>query len=258
MGQRMTRYAFVIALLVGGCAPKPFGLNGLQYPKQPIVVRYATPGSQIFVSPDWRVDNFLLSDTGEIRAEKENDEYTFSRKADYDGDGREEVYVAPTYILKLLHRKNAGVLWSQMVPLDLNEKERNLDVLVNDYVESLSGAGFYAVSVPSGKVEVHARQYATKIVDKKPRKVGRFEGLEATIELANLDQLKLDPASRSAKIRVVFLRTDYVTRLYQTTTVDVPLLLVLGLHAQPAYFDATAPDFDSFVGAFELKEKAPH
>jgi hypothetical protein len=104
---------------------------------------------------------------------------------------------------------------------------------------------------PSKSKEVHAQTFTTKIVDEHPTTVAGFEAYDATIELANVDELKLDPASRSSKLRVVFVRTPYTRKLFATKGA-VPQLLILGYSVAPRDFDASLPDFNRFVASISL------
>ncbi|MBI5478027.1 MAG: hypothetical protein HY906_04180 [Deltaproteobacteria bacterium] len=78
--------------------------------------------------------------------------------------------------------------------------------------------------------------------------MGGQDGLEATIELANADQLRLDPASRHSKIRIALARTERKQMHAGGAGYATARLLVLvGYANRPGDFDAGLKDFDAFL-----------
>lgn len=166
---------------------------------------------------------------------------------DTDGDGEPETYDAPRYDLKLVHSKTNGVIWVREIPLDANHAEKALDVLVGNYAESMSGSGFYAEDLANDRIAT-AKTFATRILDQKPMVVSGREAVDATIELANVEQLKLASDSRQGKVRVIFVKAGCKRDLgLRTTSAIVPLLTMIGYYNDPAHFDALIPEFDAFV-----------
>jgi hypothetical protein len=245
-------FAFA-ALPLLGCATGngAFRADGFHHDDYPYTVHYADrAGRQIL--PNWRIDNYVVDDEGKPGQAKTTTDYEGEQKIDLNGDGDPEKPTVYYYDLRLLNRRNSGVIWLQTVPLPADHAERDLAVMVRDYATALAGTGFYA-TFANDKAEVRAKTYATKIVASKPGKMGPFDSYDATIELANVDQLKLDPAQRSAILRVVFVRTDYVREWTMPTEAKTAVVLRAGYWATPEDFAAGLPDFERFLGLLDLQ-----
>lgn len=245
-----------VGALVGltGCAPKTFTATGFHHPELPVTARYSDASRRAFVSDDWHIDNYVVDDEGTPLRPKQGKEYIAVSHVDVDGDGVAENYEVPRFDLKLLNKKNAGVLWERAIVLQPDQGEQTLRVLMQDYADALSGTGFDTVDLIDGEKKARARQFASKIIDARDRRVGTREAYDATIEVASVDQLKLDPESRDGKLRIVLVRTGYWQKkwLYGKNFNYLPVVLMLGYWNRPDAFEASAKDFDTFVELFEL------
>lgn len=241
---------------LAGCnRPNPeFPADGFHADEFPIVVRYADAKAQTFVGPDWRTDNFVIDEAGRVRDRKDTPDYRVDVKLDLDGDGKLDEFSGwPMYQLSLVHRRTDARIWIQAMPVSERDKDRDLKVVLDDFVEGLSGTGLYRFrSGPREPVAV-ARTYGTRVVQQKETKVGTFDALDATIEVINLDQQKVDPTTKSAVGRVVFVRPPYVNTVRGVTGMPNPrAFIVLGCESKPRDFEATSADFDRFLAAVEL------
>jgi hypothetical protein len=225
-----------------------FSADGYRNAEFPYGVRYAQPTAKDFLGPDWRIDNYYLQDDGTIGSPKTTSEYVGTEAVDLRGDGRLTRWRANYFDLKLDNRKTSGVIWVQHIQLGRNDADRNLRNLFDDYAEALSGSGFFA-AVRNG--QIRAKTYAAKIVEGKDTTLGGHPAYDVRLELANLDQVRLDPSARTALIRVVLIKTDYVYHWTSATTTEVPMdshvLLRVGYSARPSDFDAGLPDFERFL-----------
>ena len=61
--RRFLPLAVVMAPLCG-CAAASFDAAGYKHPDYTLTVPYADRQAHVFISPDWRVDNFALDRTG--------------------------------------------------------------------------------------------------------------------------------------------------------------------------------------------------
>jgi hypothetical protein len=245
---------FLAAPLLPGCLAGggSFGPDGFHHADFPIAVHFTKPEAKEFLGPDWRIDNFYVDDFGFIGSPKSSSEYVGREAVDFRGDGH--VTRLPVYFfdLKLDHRKSSAVIWMQSVRLGRNDTERNLRTLVEDYAEALSGSGFYA-TVHDGLV-VKAKSYAAKIVAGTDTTLGGLPAYDAKLEVANLDQIRLDPNARATIVRVVLVRTNYVRNWGgpQEGPLDARTLVRLGYRANPSDFDANMPDFEKFLTLVEF------
>ena len=69
--------------------------------------------------------------------------------------------------------------------------------------------------------------------------------------MANVNQLKLDPAGRAAMIRVVFVRTPFTTDLRGDDSQKLPVMWMIGYANNPTDFEAQSPDFVRFLGLID-------
>jgi hypothetical protein len=256
----MRLFAFLLgALFLPGCFASgagSFGPDGFHHADFPIAVRFTKPDEKEFLGPDWRIDNFYVDDFGFIGSPKSSSQYVGREAVDF-GDGR--VTRLPVYFfdLKLDHRKSSAVIWMQSIRLGRNDAERNLRTLVEDYAEALSGSGFYA-TVHDGLV-IKSKSYAAKIVDGKDTTLGGLPAYDAKLEVANLDQIRLDPNARATIVRVVLVRTNYVRNWGepQQGMLEARTVVRLGYRANPSDFDATMPDFEKFLSLVEFGPPTP-
>ncbi|MES1174421.1 MAG: hypothetical protein ABUL62_08825 [Myxococcales bacterium] len=98
---------------------------------------------------------------------------------------------------------------------------------------------------------------------REPTTVGALSAIRGTIEVADVDKLRLDPKHRDAKGAIVFARIAYLTPAgvyfkegdWPTTTDPVSGqaahkrtgLLVVGYWADAARFDSHLPDFEALL-----------
>ncbi len=239
------------------CAGAPFNASGYKHPTHPLAVRYHDAGAKVFISKDWRIDNYILGEHGAPMVAKDGDDYKIVRNVDFDGDGVPDRQKVHRFELKLVHRSNDSVIWMRLIPLAKGDEGLELRVFVDRYVEALTGTGFFAEDLPSGKAKARAQRFAAKVLDVKSRTLGQVEALQADIELANVDQLRLDPASRHAKIRVIFARPGFADTVQGSVRFDIqaPVLVAVGFFSGPGTFDGSVRDFESFVGAVELGKR---
>jgi hypothetical protein len=252
----------VLALpLAAGCATGngSFKADGFHHNDYPYVVHYGTPAAREFLGPDWRIDNYIVSSDGSPGQAKTAAGYRGIQELDLDGDGKPDNTEVYYFDLKLANRKTSAVIWIQAIPLGQEESERNLRVLMDHYVEAIAGTGLYALKYQEHDTDrdalkqVRARTYAAKVVDSKETKVKNLEAFEATIELANLDQLRFDPSHRASVARVILVRTDYFKDwVIDAKDMRTRAVLRVGYEADPQDFQAGMPDFERFLSLLEF------
>jgi hypothetical protein len=276
------RHMGVIAIAVLGIAacgtPSQvrFETDGLHYESGPIAVRFAVPEKREFIDAEWSVDNWKYLEgspsTGSDVAEaigrnvckppcferKTNRSYLGTLRVDMDNDGHLEKY--PTFFtdLELRHAETEGRIWVLMRELPAHRAAVNVDVLVDNYAENLSFEE-YSRTGPYDAWGDQSRAYAAQVVSRESVMFGPYEAILATIELANVAQLQLDPKSRMGFIRVLIARVPgFSTNVipmhkpYMVPRSNVGLLIV-GYFASSAYFEKGLFDFDAFLGRFTVE-----
>ena len=220
------------------------------------------PGGAIMPG-DWRLDNFHLAN-GAYKP-KTTSEYRSRYELDHDDDGRADDTVrASRYDLRFINRRYSGEIWLRTIPLGAATAELELPVVLRRYVEGIANNGFTVtqISTPMGQVSVAVaeRRFAARILDYAPVTVHGVEALVATIEVANVDQLQLDPNARGERARLVFVRAPF--------TLDRPrnggevaryrVLFVAGYVASPTDYERGLVDFEGLVARVVFEQAPGH
>ena len=205
-----------------------------------------------FLDEGWMLDNYYMNQRGAF-VPKDSGIYRTSFLLDGDGDGKfEETQEALTYDLRFRHRRHAAFIWVRSIPVSDDLREKDLHVLMKDYVDEIAGAGYEAVQL-SGAHTVVEKRYAAEIIRQSEAKLASRDAFYALIDVANIDQIKLTPSTRHMRVELVFTRpgTDYVfpTRQREITR---PALLMAGYANFPEDFDADEPAFRRLLGEIEI------
>ena len=243
------------AALTGACAAidSQFQSEGFQDTRFGFRVAYADPSARGLMGPDWLLDNFVFNDDGTPREEKGGETYLTRWSFDVDGDGEMDAERdLKIYELRFVHRRDGGVLWLRTIPVADRFAQSDLRLLAHDYVEEVAGGDYYAVRF-AGRDLVEDVRFATTIIDESERMVGEFPAYLVTFDVANVDQLRLDPNSRTARVRLVLIRPPYRTRVsVGRDSHDYATLVAVGYSNVPEYFDAHAGEFEDFLRRLDL------
>jgi hypothetical protein len=265
-----------VAVLLSACGTPSqvrLEMDGLHYENGGLAVRFADAGERAFIDDHWKMDNWEYFAARSFEVTEYGHKTTpagFSRKkgrpfegvlrVDMDNNGRVEGYSTFFTDLELTHEENDGQIWVLMRELPKHRAKVKLDVLVDTYAETLSferytRTGPYDVWVNGSKV------YAARVVSREEAVFGPFEAVVATIEIANLAQIQLDPQSRMGYIRVLLARVSG----FETNIIDSSVfptlprshvgLLVVGYFGTADYFEAGIGDFEKFLAQFTLDGK---
>lgn len=260
----MIRLFLIAALAASACASSSLSgslrSDGYHHKLLPIQVSSLNDQAQSFVAPDWRLDNFKINERGAWE-QKTGPGYSTPMTIDLRGDGelpdRSTATDVPAFDVLLKHSRHGAQLWMRTELLPEPYRERTLESLVAAYAEQLSGTAFVGVSVYPVSAGV-SRGYAAKVVSAGPTKVGDRDAYEAVIEVANLDQLRLDPQHRSAIMHVVFVESGYnVYQVDDRGRARGRAVIVLGYRATPASYEESHGDFARFRDAVKLGLPAP-
>ncbi len=236
--------ALVVVGMAGCRSSGVFDATAFHSSTYPYTIRYADPEEHALLSSDWVVENYYADATGKPTTSKRGWAYRKSRDIELS-DGHVVSREFDVYDVMLVHRASDAVIWLRSIPLSPRQPGINLRVLASEYAEGISGSGFYPTDL--GRAHVESQTYASHVLTGQPVTVAGLEAYEATIEVANVDQLKLDPSSRAAMIRVVFVRTPFKTEPSMNSE-GLPVLWMIGYANNPVDFEAQAPDFTRFLG----------
>ncbi|HEX2687890.1 MAG TPA: hypothetical protein VHN14_14785 [Kofleriaceae bacterium] len=221
------------------------------------------PGTRSLLPGAWGLDNFRL-DRGGQWVHKDNGRYRARFAFDHDGDGvADDELTTYTYALRYEHRVRAGVIWLREIPISAKLRHKELRVLMQDYVDQIAGATYETVQLGTvqplsrtrpQQVVVEQRE-AAEIVEDGPASVAGLPAWAATIELANIDQIKLVPGARGQRIQLVFLRApkdEVFEDVARKRKLAAPVLLVAGYSNYPADFASELRDFHDFLGRLRV------
>jgi hypothetical protein len=196
----------------------------------------------------WKLDNFKDD------VPKLGDDYQAIFHVDADGDGDTDWdETEPAFELRFVHLRNAGVVWLRAVAVERELANTDLHVLNANYLEALAGGEYERQQLSPGRKTTVEKRFAARLLRSEPCQLAAQECEAATIELANVDQLKLDPNYRSHTLKVIIARTSFTyTPRRRRRGPTYPVYLLVGYLNQPSQFEAGLPDFDGFLQHIEL------
>ena len=270
----------LIAALVAASAPAcgtpsqvTIDTGGLKYESGGVGIAFKVPAKFTFIDTKWRIDNwnylpptvFDSSDGSRVSlpaefCRKEGRPFEGVLRVDMDNDGAVEDYSAFFTDLELRHSKTDGQIWVLTRELPAHRAEVNMDVFVDEYAERLSFEEYTRVG-PFDMWLLPTKKYAARVISREDVKLGELDAVIATIEIANLAQLQLDPNSRMGFVRVLMARVPGFTSNAIGDPVYSPFarsnvgLLVVGYYESTAYFEKGLADFEAFLKQFTVNGK---
>jgi hypothetical protein len=136
------------------------------------------------------------------------------------------------------------------VPTDL--AERQLPALIESYVQSLSGGNYESFKIETNRAVGRDKRFAATLVAVQPCHIADVECQLATVDIADVDQLKLSPAARTRRIQVLLARTRFE---YDFVYAKFPGFLMVGYSNQPARFDAELGDYHQLLTRIDIRGK---
>jgi hypothetical protein len=241
----------IAAVLLAGCGTQLPGVispDGYASGRYALGVRkgYDVPAAAGLMPEGWKLDNFNDDEPKQGKA------YQTTIRIDANNDGDfEQQEDGPAFELRFVHLRHAGVVWLRTVPVSADLATKDLRVLTEGYVEALAGGQYETTEIDQGGASTLEKRFASTLLSAEPCQLAAQECEAATLELANVDQLKLDPKYRSNKLMVVITRTPFVywPRMRRS---HHPVYLVAGYSNQPGQFDAGLPDFVAFLQHIDI------
>jgi hypothetical protein len=253
---RMGALSVVLATCVATTACKPAASGSFTadaFEQTRYHFKVLAPGATLGQS--WLLDNFYtLPQTGRLQP-KRADFYLTKFELDVNGDGKfdtenEEL----TYDLRYTHKQRASVLWLRTFPLPRNSEETELRVLMRQYVDEIAGAGYEAVRLSPERSVVAERRYAAEIVEQSEAQLAGMPAYVATIDVANVDQIKLTPSNRHTRVQVVIAHTHFGYEVFPRygDKVTFPVLMMAGYSNLPEDFEKDIDAFHKFLGEIDV------
>jgi hypothetical protein len=296
MGTRIvvgSLWTALVATLATGCANtgsswKPSGYRQDVFGYE---VGFRDTKARMLAGPDWQLDNHRYDNAGGAWEEKTGDDYMATRALDWDQDGTvspSEQTKEPIFDIKLVNKRNNGVIWTKAHPFLPEDADNELDVLLTNYVEGLSGYGRYAQGNLFGIEKARTKNFMTFLVTKELTKIGPHDAIAGTVEIAEVDRLKHDPSARSGIVKIVMVKVRCLTvancRVDQSNLLMDPQgnpmpmpdlkrwpqvdcrgkpcrarmgLLVVGYYNNPSYFAAGLPEMDDLLKRISFPDAQP-
>jgi hypothetical protein len=198
------------------------------------------------MAPGWSLDNYRR-ELGEW-VPKASNEYISTFDFDDNNDGRSDgTLSAFTYALRYEHRVHSGVIWLREVPISAKLRDKDLRILMQSYVDEITSSSYEVVRLDSTTAAVLERRYAAAVIEQGPVTIAGRPGYFATVDVANLDQLRVSPDARARRVQLVIFRAPKdetldadPRRRRNPQTGSFPVLIVAGYSNLPTDFTTSS------------------
>jgi hypothetical protein len=198
----------------------------------------------------WKLDNFRGSPLPD--EPKTGDSYKTKYRFDRDNDGDLDLFFEESaFQLRFKSLQDAGVVWLRTIPVSEDLSETQLSTLMSGLVDSLAGGEYESVALSAKRVLTVEKRYAATLVSALPCRLAEHECLVGTIELADVDQLRMTPGHRSQKMELVLSRSPFRYEERRTRT-TFPVYILVGYANQPSDFDKSLPAFRDLLSRIEI------
>ena len=203
-------------------------------------------GAEQILEPHWMLDNYR--DATSLR---DAPAYLVHRRFDVNDDGRlEDIGQVPRDDLRYVSSRDAGLIWVRTLPLPRALARTEPSVLLRLLVEGIAGTGLVGATLGDGTATPVLRTHSAVVLDERPIEIDGREGVVATIDVASVEQLQLDPSARTARIRLVLVHTDFLVSVGGEGSRRhgfVSGLLMLGYSNLLPEFERSLADFEGLL-----------
>lgn len=240
-----------LAVLALCCAPAPKGAinaKGYESADHSLAVKANDDGQVLPRS--WRLDNMSANGTP-----KKTADYMTVFEFDLDDDGTvDEKTKELVYQLRYENLQDDGVIWLRTFPISTHDREKKLRVLMKDYVDEASRAGFEVV-VFGMRSQLVERRYGTRTIREGDTLLAKRVAYDATVDVANIDRIRVDPKAVETRVRLVLVKFPYsyaVKSMESTQDHEYPMLLLAGYANNPEDFETGEKDFEDFLNRIKV------
>ena len=250
---------FCLACWLGGCAPGASGAfddKGYQHATYAYRVDAThAPDANIangnLLGNEWKLDNFYRNARDRL-APKRTENYLTQYELDLNDDGKADAEEEELlYDLRFKHLKRDALIWLRTIPISDDLRDKELRVLVQRYVDEVSGAGFEAVKLGPTTTLVREKRFGASIIDRGPFKLADQDAYETTFDVANVDQVAINPNARRVRVRIVLVRTpfEYSARAQRAglKSHKFAVLMLAGYANLPEDFATDEKDFQALL-----------
>jgi hypothetical protein len=257
MGMRGATSTVLMLLAATGCAPPAtaafdaHGYHHLTYNYRVGGIFAADPNvaPQNLLGNDWKLDNFKVDPESDSIVQKDSKpyltEYEFDVNDDNVTDGKKQDFL---FDLRFNHLERDAIVWLRTFPISSDEGRKQLRVLMDRYVNRVSGPEVESVRVNRDHVTIRVSRYSARVLDRGRFKVAGRDAYVATFDIANVDELTLNPKARQRRVRLVIVRAGFSYPYLPPSTVggpevSYPVLMVAGYSSSPEDFATDEKDF---------------
>src|SRR5690606_25928807 len=122
-------------------------------------------------------------------------------------------------------------------------------VLLFNYVKRIAGSGL-AFATYDGDLVAESKRYGTRILSDQAVVLGNHPAHVAEIEIANLDQLELDPSAPRHHAELVLVHS--AKWLPVGKGVEYNCIVLAGYSARPLVYPKHLAEFDALLGKSDL------
>ncbi len=242
-------------LLLAGCARTGLigtrGSDGFTSASYPLHIA-STSGA--FDSRNWTLENVQRKGRPGELISKLGQAYERSVMFDTDGDGSYETAQRVwNDELSFRHRRSDARMSVSVLPMDQSMADTDMEVLVRNYVDAVSGGGTVSVHIGPGTSASTERRFATRILDAGVFTVAGEPAGGATFEVANVDQLELSKEARWERARVVLIRAPWQVVAGGQHTSTWPTLIRVLYVTRADSFESQVSDFNDLVKAIDFE-----
>lgn len=245
--------AGVLAVGLLACGPPAtVAFDGFGYKHQKYGYRLLNQSGDKLLPPEWQLDNLYWTPAKKLE-QKHTPDYLATFSFDMNGDGatdRDEQGFL--YDLRFKHTKRDATIWVRTLPISTDLREKDLRVLVQRYVDEVSGAGFEAVQLGPNSIVIREKRYAASVISRGSFTVAKQEAFETTFDVANVDEVAVSPNARKTRVRIALVRTPFTYPKKQLDKVEFPVLMLVGYANLPEDFAKDEPAFNGVLSHIQI------
>jgi hypothetical protein len=160
----------------------------------------------------WRLANWTENTPGHFEQKVGPDDVA-EFEVDDNGDGKIEGWEKreePLFDLELVNDEDDSLVWIKTRAISPAAARRRLDLVARDYLESLSGTGTFSQLDIFGRERARTRRLTTLVRDVRETHLGGHRAIAASADIADADDLRLNPKARLGQLRIVVARIGYL------------------------------------------------
>ena len=260
--RRLQWMLLLVVLDTTGCYTEASALSEIRYTPQgfhredvPYDLFFKNETTLEIIDRDWIISNWEVGEGEAAPERRDGPNFLGYTLTDYDGDGTADRLYGYYSDIELRNRKNEGAIWISAEGLCPRNREKTLSIFIEKYIESLSGEDFGLRRTRWGWIKSDAKTFAAFLVGSKNLQLAGMDAIVATIGVANVDRLALDPTHRHGFIRVVLIRVPgKFVQLFEGLgkMTDETGLIMIGYFNSPEFFEADLGALDGILGQLRI------